>query len=82
MIYTRWGNEIEIVEKCGKHRQPGEVKGFPPVMLVKVKYQEGDFGYQFAESLRADGGNNEIETAINEAAKVSLSREKLSREAS
>lgn len=78
MIYTRWSNTVEITENCGEHQQPGEFEGFLMLTLVKVLYKDwGSFGYQFAESLRADEGSNEIMAAVNSADKRKLSNAEL-----
>lgn len=66
-IYNRFGDKLVIVQKCGEH-QP---KGFTaPVMLVGVKFDdegENHLRYQFAEALKADGGWQEIKSAVDAA---------------
>ena len=63
-IYTRWGEEVTVVENNGIH-QPRELNG--KVTLVKLKYQDGEARYYFAEFLRADGGWLTISRAAKEA---------------
>ncbi len=70
MIYTRFGTEVELLAYCGKH-QP---KGFSvPLMLLHVRHRDDDSeGYQFAAFLKADGGINAIESAVDALPEVTL----------
>lgn len=70
MIYQRFGSPLKIVAYCGKHI----CKGFPaPMILVRVDYLDrAEIGYQFAHTLRADGGMQEIDAAIDAAPEVKL----------
>jgi hypothetical protein len=60
-IYNRWGDELKIVVNCGEVR-PKQLNG--PVTLVKVRYGDGEDRWQFADFLKADGGWQEIKSAV------------------
>ncbi len=70
MIYQRFGSPVKIVAYCGKHSCPG----FPaPLMLVRVEYLDrAEISYQFAHTLKADGGIKEIDAAIDAAPEIKL----------
>ncbi len=70
MIYQRFGSPLKIVAYCGKHA----VKGFPsPMILVRVDYLDhAEIDYQFAHTLKADAGIQEIDAAIDAAPEVKL----------
>jgi hypothetical protein len=71
MIYTRFGNSVEVLADCGEHRPTGWKYA---ARILKVRWREEDDGegYVFAPFLRADGGIKEIEKAIEAAPKVEL----------
>mgnify|MGYP001609858922 CR=1 FL=1 len=70
MIYQRFGSPLKIVAYCGKHVR----KGFlAPMILVRVDYLDrAEISYQFAHTLKADGGINEIDAAIDAVPEVKL----------
>jgi pentose-5-phosphate-3-epimerase len=70
MIYTRWGSEVRITGYCGKH----EVDGYcDRLMLVRAVRQADQLErYYLAVTLKADGGINEVEAAIDAAPAVTL----------
>ncbi len=72
MIYTRWENQVIIHKNHDQHPNPSNPKAI--ITLVEVKYLETqDYGYQFAEILRADRGWEEISEAIEKAAYLKMS---------
>lgn len=77
MIYSNFGCELDITAYCGKHK----VKGLPhPVMLVRAtRKDDGAERHYFADTLRADGGINAIDAAIDAAPEVALAGAELKR---
>lgn len=74
MIFSRFGNDVEIVAYCGKHKPPGIASR---LVLVKLRYNDGGFRYGFATYLRADGGLEEIDAAVDKAPHVTLEGDEL-----
>lgn len=69
MLYDRWGNTLVINGFLGEVHPDGYNA---PVRLVEISYTDpsGDpinTTYRFAEFLKADGGINEIDEAVNKA---------------
>lgn len=90
MIYSRWGSEIKIIARHGKHlgvhnsapkRQVKERgPNPPPAELITVEYGRGPGTERkclFDWTLRADGGWKEISEAIEKAPMVELTPDQL-----
>ena len=77
VIYSHYGNVIEVTGYCGRHK----VKGFPaPIVLVKARRQEDRAErYYFAHSLRADDGINVVHAAIDDAPEITLGKADLAK---
>lgn len=75
MIFSRFGCKLTITADCGEHK----AKGFPrPVQVVRAtRADDGAECYYFAHFLRADGGFGEIQTSINAATKIDLTKAEL-----
>lgn len=74
-IYTRQGNEIDIVGYCGHHKPPW---ARTHLVLTKVRFKEdGSSLHYFATNLVADGGWNEIDEAVDSAPDIELTRNEL-----
>ncbi len=74
-IYTKQGEEVEVVAYHGKH-SPISWKSVAELVLVSVRRKEEPretFGY-FAFALKADGGPQEIDAAIDAAPEVTLDK--------
>lgn len=74
MIYSNWGCEVKIIGYLGKHKCPGITA---ERMLVRAERTDPetrkmDIKHYFAFSLRADGGINEIEAAIDAAPELKV----------
>lgn len=68
MLYTRWGSPVTLVAHCGEHERRS---GFSPqrVTLLRVRFRDWPGmpmieGYHFLHTLLADGGEEEIRTAL------------------
>lgn len=62
MIYTQFGEEVEIIENYGRQLIAFDQ---PQLTLVKLKLvADGWCRYRFAETLKADKGAKEIFTAV------------------
>ena len=83
MIYNRWGNPVEIVGNCGRHKPEGFI--FDDLLLklkyldlgVVMEYTDEDCGYYFRDFLKADNGIQEIHEAIKICERITLSGEEL-----
>lgn len=73
-IYTRWGNEVTIVGYCGKH-QPEWASG--KMVLVKIRYAGDTDSFAFAHTLKADGGWDTINKAVDAAPAIELNGDDL-----
>jgi hypothetical protein len=71
-IFSRWGEEIEILAYCGKHTPEG--CKYPMTMVKGRPKGEEREQYYFAYTLRADGGLTEIETAVDAAPTTDMKR--------
>lgn len=76
MIYSQFGTEVQLLAYCGKHKKRDQPA---PMMLVKVRYMDADRQerHQFVHTLRADGGINEIEAAVDALYETVLTGEML-----
>jgi len=77
MLYTRWSDNVTIIENCGTHT----VSEFRyPITLVKVHFNEdGSERYRILETMKADGGWPELDAALSAAPKVELTHRELRR---
>jgi hypothetical protein len=75
MIYSRFGCELKIVNYCGKHQKPGYGAGL--VLVKALRQDDGAECYYFAHTLRADGGINAIDKAIDDAPEINLTASEL-----
>ncbi len=77
-ICNRWGTPVTITGYCGK---PQPKWAGVPLILVSVTYHDDDgttrTGYQFVCNLRADGGWQTIDAAVDAAPVVTLSAKEL-----
>jgi len=70
MIYTKFGSPCTILAYAGKH-QPKHFQS--PVMLAKIRHDDdGSEGFYFPIFMRADGGINEIDAAVDAAPEITL----------
>lgn len=72
MIYTRMGMQVEIVKRNGEHLIPRRSGQALPYHFCKAKLTDPDEGTivdrpQILETLKADGGWDEIFAAYNAA---------------
>lgn len=64
-IYTRWGNQVEIVEAHLGFFRNDAVESDIPVTLVSLRYEDGQVrDEEWAETLKADGGAEEVRAAV------------------
>jgi hypothetical protein len=64
MIFSRYGEPVEIVAYCGKHK-PSWCSC--KLTLVKVRYPGDEERYAHPINLKADGGWDEIDKAVDAA---------------
>lgn len=78
MLYHRFGAELEIVGNCGVQPIGDSIHAFT-LSLVYVKLNNGSNRNKFmwAETLRADNGIDEIQSAIAHAPKMELTGDEL-----
>lgn len=77
MIFSRWGNSLTIIAYCGKHK-PKWAAG--PLVLVKARFDDdGRERFMHTHSMKADGGWQEIDAAVDAAPEVTLTAAELKR---
>lgn len=78
MLYNRWGDRLEILGNAGPHEiKFGRNREKISLTLLKVKilFDNGaQERFYFMESLKADGAWPELESALNAAPTLTLSR--------
>jgi hypothetical protein len=75
VIVTGFGSEVTITAVCGKH-QP-KWAAFP-LLLVQVRYSDDNsISYQYTCNLRAEGGMNAIDAAVDAVPELTLSKKEL-----
>lgn len=66
MIYSRWGIPLQIVADCALVRFDGDDEGITRLVRA-IRRDDGATRHYFAHTLRADGGVEEIQAAIDAA---------------
>lgn len=75
-IVDRFGNGVRITAYCGKHEIPGTKA---QCVLIRSVDLEGMEWHYFARSLKATGGPQEIDAAVDAAPEITLDAPTLKR---